>query len=55
MKEAIERYLADPAKCEEAGRAGLEHVREHFPLQNEAEKILTVYERLFAGSNRAGS
>ncbi len=55
LEEAIERYLADPAKCEEAGKAGLEHVRENFPLQNEAEKILTVYERLFAGSIRAGS
>jgi mannosyltransferase len=52
LEEAIGRYLADPAKCEEAGKAGLEHVRESFPLQNEAAKILTVYERLFASNGR---
>ncbi|SDO07993.1 mannosyltransferase [Phyllobacterium sp. OV277] len=54
LEQAIERYLADPHKCEEAGKSGLEHVRENFPLQNEAAKILTVYERLFGSNSRAG-
>ncbi|QND53769.1 glycosyltransferase family 4 protein [Phyllobacterium sp. 628] len=55
LEQAIERYLADPQKCAEAGKAGLDHVRANFPLQNEAAKILSVYERLFATDVRTRS
>lgn len=53
LEEAIAPYLADPAKCEEAGKAALDHVRAHFPLQKEAASILEVYEQVFAaGADR---
>ncbi|HMF66566.1 MAG TPA: glycosyltransferase family 4 protein [Phyllobacterium sp.] len=48
LEQAIAPYLADPAMCEEAGRRGLAHVRENFPLQKEAGRIREVYEQLFA-------
>jgi mannosyltransferase len=49
LEQAIAPYLADPAMCERAGKAGLRHVREKFPLAKEAAKILEVYEQLFDG------
>jgi mannosyltransferase len=52
LKQAIEPYLSDPAKCEAAAKAGLVHVRTNFPLQKEAASILEVYEELFAGRAR---
>ena len=51
LEQAIAPYLADPAKCEEAGKAGLAHVRANFPLQKEAASILEVYEQIFAGGS----
>ncbi|MGH6861208.1 MAG: glycosyltransferase family 4 protein [Phyllobacterium sp.] len=48
LENALEPFLADPAKCAEAGKAGLAHVRANFPLQKEAASILAVYQRLFA-------
>lgn len=53
LEQAIAPFLADPAKCEAAGRAGLAHVRENFPLQKEAVKILGVYEQLFDHGSRS--
>lgn len=52
LRQAIEPYLADPAKCLAAGQAGLAHVRANFPLEKEAAQILDVYETLFAGGAR---
>lgn len=49
LEQAIAPYLADPAMCKRAGKAGLRHVREKFPLEKEAAKILEVYEYLFDG------
>lgn len=49
LENVIEPYLADPAKCEAAAKAGLAHVRANFPLQKEASSILEVYEAMFAG------
>lgn len=48
LERAIVPYIADPAMCERVGKAGLVHVREKFPLQKEASRILDVYEQLFA-------
>lgn len=53
LEEAIELYLADPAKCQEAAKAGLAHVRRNFPLQKEAQSILEAYEEIFAGNRLA--
>jgi mannosyltransferase len=52
LEGAIAPYLADPAMCETTGKAGLAHVREKFPLQKEAAKILAVYEQLFDSGSR---
>lgn len=52
LEAAIAPYLADTAMCERAGRSGLAHVREKFPLQKEAAKILEVYEQLFDDGSR---
>ncbi|MDQ0996551.1 mannosyltransferase [Phyllobacterium ifriqiyense] len=50
LEQAIKPYLADPAKCEEAAKAGLAHVRANFPLQKEASNILEAYEEIFSGN-----
>lgn len=52
LERAIAPFLADPARCGDAGKAGLDHVRKNFPLQKEAASILEVYEQLFAGSKQ---
>lgn len=52
LEAAIAPYLADPAMCAGVGEAGLAHVRAEFPLQKEADKILGVYEELFADGQR---
>ncbi|SDO84225.1 mannosyltransferase [Phyllobacterium sp. YR620] len=52
LESAIAPYLADPAQCADMGKAGLAHVRENFPLEKEAGKILDVYEAMFAGGLR---
>ena len=46
MQTAIEYYLRDPALAVRHGKAGLERVREHFPLQREAAAIGEVYKTL---------
>ncbi|NTS31945.1 glycosyltransferase family 4 protein [Phyllobacterium sp. BT25] len=52
LEAAIAPYLADPAQCANMGKAGLAHVRQNFPLEKEAGKILDVYEAIFAGGLR---
>ncbi|WP_245273693.1 glycosyltransferase family 4 protein [Phyllobacterium sp. UNC302MFCol5.2] len=52
LEAAIAPYLADPAHCADMGKAGLAHVRQNFPLEKEAGKILDVYEAMFAGGLR---
>ncbi|SFJ34493.1 mannosyltransferase [Phyllobacterium sp. CL33Tsu] len=52
LEAAIAPYLADPAQCADMGKAGLAHVRQNFPLEKEAGKILDVYEAMFAGGLR---
>ncbi len=52
LEAAIAPYLADPAMCQNAGRSALVHVREQFPLQKEAVKILEVYENLFESGSK---
>ncbi|MEK1888167.1 MAG: glycosyltransferase family 4 protein [Phyllobacterium sp.] len=52
LEAAIAPYLADPAKCADVATAGLVHVRENFPLEKEAGKILEVYETMFAAGSR---
>ncbi|MRG56689.1 glycosyltransferase [Phyllobacterium sp. SYP-B3895] len=52
LEAAIAPYLADPSQCNDMGKAGLAHVRENFPLEKEAGKILDVYEAMFAGRLR---
>ncbi|WP_036483814.1 glycosyltransferase family 4 protein [Nitratireductor basaltis] len=49
LTRAIEAYLADPAKAEAHGQAGLEHVRAHFALEREAQGLREVYEELWQG------
>lgn len=52
LEAAIAPYLADPAQCADMGKAGLAHVRQNFPLEKEAGKILDVYEAMFASGLR---
>jgi mannosyltransferase len=52
LEAAIAPYLADPAMCKSAGIAALAHVRKSFPLQQEAAKILDVYEHLFGNGSK---
>lgn len=42
-------FLDDGVKREEAGRQGVRHVHEAFPLEREAREIVEVYESLWAG------
>ena len=47
MTTAIARLMDDDARREEAGRAGLAHVRERFALEREASEIGEVYRDLW--------
>jgi len=46
MVAATTVYLDDTPLREASGQAALEHVRENFPLQREAEKLIAVYRHL---------
>lgn len=46
LKTAIEPYLADPARTARAAEAALTHVRSTFALENEANALKKVYDRL---------
>jgi len=48
MISATGALMDDGRKRAAAGRAALAHARTHFPLQGEAERINTVYARLWA-------
>lgn len=50
LTEAIRPYLADPRLAEAHGRVALAHVRARFPLAREADAIMAVYQRLWAGA-----
>lgn len=47
--QAIEPYLADPAKAQREADNALAHVQAAFPLEKEAAAINQIYERVFAG------
>jgi mannosyltransferase len=46
LTKAIEPYLAQPVRCEERGRAGLEIAQKYHDIQIEVEGIQKVYNRL---------
>ncbi|HET7411801.1 MAG TPA: glycosyltransferase family 4 protein, partial [Pararhizobium sp.] len=46
LREAIGRYLADPALAKAHGDAGVEHVRANFALEREASALASIYQRL---------
>lgn len=46
LRDAIEPYLADPARTARAAEAALTHVRSTFALENEANALKKVYDRL---------
>lgn len=50
LREAIRRYLADPALAKCHGRAGVERVSSLFPLEREADLLEDVYRRLWSGN-----
>ena len=45
---ATARFMDDQPLREAAGRAGLDHVRKNFQLDQEARNLITVYERLMS-------
>lgn len=47
MAPAIENYLRDPVLAAKHAEAGLQRVREFFPLDREAKTIGAFYERIF--------
>jgi mannosyltransferase len=47
MAPAIESYMRDPALAAKHSAAGLQRVREFFPLDREAKTIGAFYERIF--------
>ena len=46
LRDAIARWLADPARTRAAGEAALAHVRAHFALEKEANALGVVYDQL---------
>lgn len=46
MIEAARRYLNDPHRVKNQSETAHSHVHESFPIEREAEAILTVYDRL---------
>ena len=55
LQAAIRVYMADPGKTAEHGRAALDHVHANFALENEADAIREVYERLWRDFSRKPS
>lgn len=49
LTAAVDHWLADPAACEQAGRAGRLRAEQGLSVQAEAEALGTVYERLWRG------
>lgn len=49
MSAAISRWMDEPARLDEAGRAAASAARQRFALEREAAEIGAVYERLWAG------
>jgi len=49
LGEAVSSLLADPARAEALGRAGLERARSAFSVARMAEETIAVYERALAG------
>jgi glycosyltransferase involved in cell wall biosynthesis len=43
---AAERFLSDPEKLSEMGRAAARHIREHFTLERQVSETIRLYERL---------
>lgn len=48
LKNAIEPYLADPARATRHGENALAHVAAHFSISNEVEGLNRVYERVWS-------
>lgn len=48
LKNAIEPYLADPARAARHGENALGHVTEHFSISNEVDGLNRVYQALWA-------
>jgi glycosyltransferase involved in cell wall biosynthesis len=53
LADAIASLLADPARAQALGRAGLERARSEFSVARMAERTLAVYERALASSARS--
>ncbi len=49
LTSAIRRYLDDEALCDLHGRAGPQRVDNRYPLSAEADGLVEVYEKLWAG------
>jgi len=47
LTQAIESFFKDPDMAQAAGETALAHVRQHFPLEREADAIAALYEELF--------
>lgn len=52
LREAIQPYLDDPQMTKKAGESALQHVRQAFPLQKEADAIAKVYESIFSSVHK---
>jgi len=48
LTKAIGEFMAAPAKAKEAGVRALAHVKNHFPLEKEADSLAALYETLFS-------
>ena len=54
LAEAVGSLLADPARAEAMGRAGLERARSEFSVARMAERTLAVYERALGRPMQSG-
>ncbi len=48
MAGAVAGLLDDPPELERQGKRALNHVREHFPIEREAQAIIAIYRQLLA-------
>jgi len=54
MAAAMAELLADPARCQAMGQAGIRRVGEHFTFRRTLERTVALYETLLARSDGSG-
>lgn len=50
LRSAIESFLVDPQRAHRCGQVGVSHVRKHFSIDIEADRINQIYDGIWTGN-----